>query len=144
MEVTAGITHVHRVETAATAVELLAGKWSIPVLIALSGGTRRFHELVADAEGISRRMLTMTLRRLERDGLVERHVYARIPARVEYQLSEIGETLLDALRPLEQWGERNLSEVSAARARFDRHLAFRHGETDRFSAEEPEPSPDPR
>lgn len=139
---------MHREESAGQVVELLAGKWSIPVLIALSTGTRRFHELVADAEGISRRMLTMTLRRLERDGLVERHVYARIPARVEYQLSEIGETLLLALRPLEQWGERNLSEVVAARARFDRQLAFRHGDSDRFSAEPdaeaPRPSPDLR
>lgn len=137
---------MHREETAGQVIELLGGKWSIPVLIALSTGTRRFHELVDDAEGISRRMLTMTLRRLERDGLVERHVYARIPARVEYQLSEIGETLLLALRPLEQWGDRNLSEVLAARARFDRQLAFRHGETERFSSEADAPrrSPDPR
>src|SRR5918994_5441831 len=72
------------------AVGVLAAKWSVLVLARLAQGTHRFNELLRQIDGVSRRMLSATLRQLERDGLVERHVYARVPARVGYELSRAG------------------------------------------------------
>src|ERR1041384_5736703 len=89
-----------------TGVNVLAAKWSVVVLTRLASGTHRFNELLRQIDGVSRRMLSATLRQLERDGLVERHVYARVPARVEYELSAAGEHLLVALVPLAGWGLR--------------------------------------
>ena len=80
-----------------SAVDVLNAKWSVLVLARLSRGTHRFGELLRAVDGVSRRMLSATLKQLERDGLVERHVYARVPARVEYELSSAGEELLVAL-----------------------------------------------
>ena len=77
-----------------SAVGVLAAKWSVLVLARLGEGTYRFNELLRQIDGVSRRMLSATLRQLERDGLVLRHVYARVPARVEYELSDTGEALL--------------------------------------------------
>ena len=75
------------------------------MLARLTSGTHRFNELLRQIDGVSRRMLSATLRQLERDGLVLRHVYARVPARVEYELSDTGEALLTALAPLLDWGK---------------------------------------
>ena len=107
------------------AVHVLAAKWSVVVLARLADGTQRFNELLRRIDGVSRRMLSATLRQLERDGLVERHVYARVPARVEYELSPLGENLLQALAPLAGWSLANRSHVSAARERFDRLQRWR-------------------
>jgi DNA-binding HxlR family transcriptional regulator len=107
------------------AVGVLAAKWSVSVLARLATGTRRFNELLREIDGVSRRMLSATLRRLERDGLVERHVYARVPARVEYELSGAGVELLSALLPLAGWGVENLEALAAARVRFDRLQLWR-------------------
>src|ERR687884_932226 len=82
------------------AVGVLSSKWSVAVLAELSEGTHRFNELLRHIDGISRRMLAVTLRRLEHHGLVERRVYASVPARVEYELTPVGEDLLAALAPL--------------------------------------------
>ncbi|HZB77979.1 MAG TPA: helix-turn-helix domain-containing protein, partial [Solirubrobacteraceae bacterium] len=87
------------------ALGVLGAKWSLAVLARLTGGTQRFNELSRAIDGVSRRMLSATLRQLERDGLVLRHVYARVPARVEYELSDSGEALLLALAPLLDWGK---------------------------------------
>ena len=111
------------------AVGVLAAKWSVLVLARLGCGTHRFNELLRQIDGVSRRMLSATLRQLERDGLVERHVYARVPARVEYELSPVGEHLLVALVPLAGWGLEHQSEVVDARERYDRLQAWRtHGD----------------
>src|SRR3954470_16911305 len=111
------------------AVGVLAAKWSVIVLARLGSGTHRFNELLRQVDGVSRRMLSATLRQLERDGLVERHVYARVPARVEYELSPAGEHLLVALVPLARWGLEHQSEVVDARERYDRLQAWRtHGD----------------
>jgi DNA-binding HxlR family transcriptional regulator len=107
------------------AVGVLAAKWSVVVLASLASGTRRFNELLRQIDGVSRRMLSSTLRQLERDGLVERHVYARVPARVEYELSPAGEHLLVALVPLAGWGLDHQAHVTAARERFDRLQQWR-------------------
>ena len=111
------------------AVGVLAAKWSVIVLARLGSGTHRFNELLRQIDGVSRRMLSATLRQLERDGLVERHVFARVPARVEYELSPAGEHLLVALVPLAGWGLEHRDEVVVAREKFDRLQAWRsHGE----------------
>src|ERR671930_1564889 len=107
------------------AVSVLAAKWSVIVLARLGDGTHRFNELLRQIDGVSRRMLSATLRQLERDGLVERHVYARVPARVGYELSPAGEQLLLALSPLAGWGVEHQGDVSSARERFDRLQAWR-------------------
>ena len=107
------------------AVGVLAAKWSVVVLTRLAEGTHRFNELLRQIDGVSRRMLSATLRQLERDGLVERHVYARVPARVEYELSPVGEHLLVALEPLAGWGLEHRIDVSNAREHFDRLQRWR-------------------
>jgi DNA-binding HxlR family transcriptional regulator len=108
-----------------SAVGVLAAKWSVVVLARLASGTHRFNELLRQIDGVSRRMLSATLRQLERDGLVERHVYARVPARVEYELSPVGEHLLAALAPLAGWGLEHQTDVVDARERYDRLQAWR-------------------
>ena len=90
------------------------------MLADLEAGTRRFNELLRDIDGVSRRMLSATLRRLERDGLVHRHVYARVPARVDYELSDAGQALLVALLPLAAWEAQHRDQLAGARDRFDR------------------------
>jgi len=109
------------------ALGVLGAKWSLSVLARLNEGTQRFNELLRQIDGVSRRMLSATLRQLERDGLVLRHVYARVPARVEYELSDSGEALLQALAPLLDWGQRHQEEIAAARERFDRLQLWRTG-----------------
>ena len=107
------------------AVGVLAAKWSVIVLARLGSGTHRFNELLRQIDGVSRRMLSATLRQLERDGLVERHVYARVPARVEYELSPAGAHLLVALVPLAGWGLEHDHEIADAREKFDRLQVWR-------------------
>ena len=108
------------VDALQSAVGVLAAKWSVTILTRLATGTFRFNELLRQIDGVSRRMLSATLRQLERDGLVQRHVYARVPARVEYELSAAGEELLSALMPLAGWGIEHADDVAAARMQFDR------------------------
>ena len=107
------------------ALGVLGAKWSLSVLARLTVGTHRFNELLRQIDGVSRRMLSATLRQLERDGLILRHVYARVPARVEYELSETGEALLMALSPLLDWGKLHQTEIAEARERFDRLQLWR-------------------
>jgi DNA-binding HxlR family transcriptional regulator len=91
------------------AVGVLSSKWSVAILAELSGGTRRFNELLRAIEGISRRMLAATLRRLEQDGLIVRRVFADVPVRVEYDLSHAGAALFTALLPLSGWALQHLA-----------------------------------
>jgi DNA-binding HxlR family transcriptional regulator len=108
---------------------VLGAKWSISVLYGLGTGTLRFSELLRRIDGVSRRMLAATLRQLERDGLILRHVYARVPARVEYELSDAGEALLAALVPLADWHGAHRERIIEARERYDRIEAWRaHGD----------------
>lgn len=95
-------------------------KWSLYVIHLLgTQGTSRFSELRRQIEGISQRMLTVTLRGLERDGLVHRTVYAEVPPRVEYELTPLGATLRGAVGELVVWSVEHLSEIDAARERYD-------------------------
>ncbi|SRR6266511_924479 len=95
-------------------------KWSVYVLYVLGkDGTLRFTALRARIEGISQRMLTVTLRGLERDGLVARTVYAEVPPRVEYALTTLGSTLSGMVCGLVEWSNAHLKEIDAARANYD-------------------------
>ena len=96
---------------------LIADRWSMLVLYALSRRVRRHGELKRMIGGISQKMLTQTLRALERDGLVERTVYDVVPPRVDYALTPLGRSLLAPLRAICRWAERHLPRVRAARAR---------------------------
>src|SRR5580698_7376619 len=94
-------------------------KWSILVIAMLDQGTRRFTELRREVEGISQRMLALTLRQLERDGLVERTVYPVVPPKVEYRLTDLGSTLLESVRGLVSWAVEHRGQVAAARVAYD-------------------------
>jgi DNA-binding HxlR family transcriptional regulator len=95
-------------------------KWSVYVIHVLGdAGTLRFNELRGRVEGISQRMLTVTLRGMERDGLVTRTVYPEVPPRVEYALTKLGRTLRQLVRGLVEWSGAHLTEVDAARAAYD-------------------------
>ena len=100
-------------------LDLIGDKWSLLVIVLLERGTRRFMELRRDIGPISQRMLTRTLRQLEQDGLVERTVYPTVPPRVDYTLTPLGQTLLDATQPLVRWAIAHRGEVFAARKRYD-------------------------
>jgi len=101
-------------------LELIADQWSMLVIVALQKDTKRFSQLHAKIDGISKKMLTQTLRSLERDGLVKRVVYPVIPPMVEYSLTALGQTLIDPIWALRDWSEQYIEEVEHARAEYDR------------------------
>jgi DNA-binding HxlR family transcriptional regulator len=96
-------------------LEILADKWTPLVLYVLSDGAHRYNELLKRCDGISRKMLTQTLRRLQRDGLVRRIVYPVVPPHTEYNLTDLGESLMAPLAGLCAWGARHLPQIDAAR-----------------------------
>jgi DNA-binding HxlR family transcriptional regulator len=98
---------------------LIGDKWSIMVIGQLRDGTLRFGELHRAVTGISQRMLTLTLRRLERDGLLTRTVHATVPPRVDYTLTELGTTLLDSVAALSAWAIAHRHEINDHRGRYD-------------------------
>lgn len=100
-------------------LDRLADKWSLLVVELLGQGSQRFTHLRRDIDGISQRMLTLTLRRLERDGLVRRTVHPVVPPRVDYELTPLGRTLLDAIAPLVAWTRQHRTEIAEARAAYD-------------------------
>ncbi len=94
-------------------------KWSVQLVALLRNGPKRFTDLRRAIEGISQRMLTLTLRGLERDGLVTRTVYPTIPPRVDYELTPLGKTLLTPILQLAAWAEAHRFEIQDARQRYD-------------------------
>ncbi|WP_236792474.1 helix-turn-helix domain-containing protein [Amycolatopsis sp. GM8] len=111
-----------RLAEACPIVEVLdhvAGKWSVGIIVAAADGPIRFTELERAVDGISRRMLTLTLRKLERDGLLVRTVYPTVPPKVEYTLTEMARELYSSLRGLLDWAERHRGEIAQARAAYD-------------------------
>jgi DNA-binding HxlR family transcriptional regulator len=97
-------------------LDLIADRWTAIVIYALARGTMRFGQLQREI-GLSQKVLTDTLRALERDGLVQRTVYAVVPPKVEYRLTELGASLIEPLSALCRWAEQRLGEVQEARAR---------------------------
>jgi DNA-binding HxlR family transcriptional regulator len=100
-------------------LDRIGDKWSVYVIDALASGTRRFSELRREVDGISQRMLTVTLRALERDGLIVRHVYPVIPPRVEYSLTPLGRSLLAIVEALVAWSADHVNDVERARYHYD-------------------------
>ena len=94
---------------------MIGGRWKIPLIFHLQAGARRFSELSRALKGVSQKVLTQQLREMERDGLVTRRVYAQVPPRVEYSLTELGVSLDRALAPLGEWGERHLDHIVRCR-----------------------------
>jgi DNA-binding HxlR family transcriptional regulator len=95
-------------------------KWSVLIIVLLGGGTKRFNEIKRMVGGISQRMLTLTLRGLERDGLVTRTIYPTIPPRVDYELTGLGRSLWAAVEPLGLWARGHVKEIHTARDKFDK------------------------
>jgi DNA-binding HxlR family transcriptional regulator len=104
-------------------LDRVGDKWTLNVIYELREGSRRFTDLKRAIDGISQRMLTVTLRSLERDGLVERTVYATVPPRVDYRLTTLGQTLLKSAWELIDWATTHAVEIDSARKRFDRRPA---------------------
>lgn len=100
-------------------LDRLASKWAVLVIDALHDGTMRFSELRRRLDGVSQKMLTETLRSLERDGFVTRKVYASVPPKVEYTLTPLGASLHEPVSALRHWSERHINEVERAQARHD-------------------------
>jgi DNA-binding HxlR family transcriptional regulator len=94
-------------------------KWSVLVVSTLGGGPMRFNEIRRGLGSISQRMLTLTLRGLERDGLVKRTVFPTVPPRVDYELTALGCSLLKPVNDLSDWARRNRAAMEQARAKFD-------------------------
>ena len=102
---------------------VLSSKWAVGVLLALGDGTRRYHELLAELAPISEKVLTQTLRTMERDGLIAREVHPEVPPRVEYELTPVGASLAVPMRALAAWGLKYGGEVEASRRRYDERRA---------------------
>jgi DNA-binding HxlR family transcriptional regulator len=98
---------------------LMTSKWSVDVLLALGDGTRRYHELLYELEPISEKVLTQTLRAMERDGLLTRTVHAQVPPRVDYELTPLGGSLTDPIAALTDWAETHVSVILSARDDYD-------------------------
>ncbi|NTZ83193.1 helix-turn-helix transcriptional regulator [Burkholderia metallica] len=104
-------------------LDRIGDKWSMLMIMELATRSQRFSELRRSVPDISKRMLTQTLRDLERDGLVTRHVFPTKPPSVEYRLAPLGQSLLDPMAALVDWADRSYSDIHAARVRFDGALA---------------------
>src|ERR1035437_8698482 len=100
-------------------LDLVADKWSLYTVSYLGDGPRRFTELKRGIDGISQRMLTVTLRGLERDGIIERTVYNVMPPHVAYELTTMGQTLSQATAPLIDWSVQHLQDIDTARVPYD-------------------------
>jgi DNA-binding HxlR family transcriptional regulator len=103
----------------AQVLDRIGDKWTVLVVGILSGGPQRFTTILRTIGGVSHRMLTLTLRGLERDGLVTRTVYPSIPPKVEYELTDLGCSLIEPLKSLSSWGRKNRPAIEDARIRFD-------------------------
>ena len=100
-------------------LDALSDKWVTLVLTALADSPRRYSELSRTIAGVSQKMLTQTLRTLERDGLVSRAITVSVPVRVDYELTPLGRTLLPVVRAIKDWSETHIAAVHAARAAYD-------------------------
>ena len=109
-------------------LDLIGDKWAALIVGVLEGQPLRFANLHRRIGGISQKMLTQNLRRLERDGLVNRKVYAEVPPRVEYSLTPMGETLCVPLRMLRNWAEEHVDSIQAAQRRYDEVIALKQAE----------------
>ncbi|MGX5360124.1 winged helix-turn-helix transcriptional regulator [Kocuria sp. KH4] len=103
-------------------LDRIGDRWTVLVVGALTDGPLRFSQLAARIDGVSQKMLTQTLRALERDGLVTRTVYPQVPPRVEYELTEAGTTLQEPLKALADWATTHMPTILTARQQYDAAL----------------------
>jgi DNA-binding HxlR family transcriptional regulator len=115
----------HRCLALREVLNRVGDKWSIQIVAMLGEDRRRFSDLRRSIDGISQRMLTLTLKGLERDGLVTRTVYPTIPPRVEYELTELGRTLRAPIQALAEWSESSRGAIQQARDLYDAREARR-------------------
>ncbi len=101
-------------------LDRVGDKWTVLVVSALAAQTLRFTELRNRISGVAPKVLTQTLRALERDGVLRRRVYAEVPPRVEYSLTPLGRSLIEPITAVQDWAEGHVSSVIAARERYDR------------------------
>ena len=126
---------LHVAEDCRAVSEVLArvgDKWTVLVVSTLGDGPKRFNELRKALGSISQRMLTLTLRGLERDGLVTRTVYPTIPPRVDYELTKLGHSLLEPVSELGGWARKNRAAIAEARDRFDKDAGKREQKLSSF------------
>jgi len=116
------LVHSHMDCPAAKLFDRMASRWTVPVLALISERPIRFNQLRRELDGISQKMLSLTLKTLERDGFVSRTATATVPLTVEYRLTSLGRTLIDAFAPVRAWSESNYLNVVEAQARFDQRL----------------------
>ena len=116
------VTDLEMIRGTRAVVDLLSSKWSIDVLYLLANGTRRYSEVFYEVGEISKKTLTQTLRALERDGLIARHVYAEVPPKVEYSLTPLGWSMTGTLMAMYEWAAEHLDHVEAARVRHEDEL----------------------
>ena len=100
-------------------LDRIADKWTMLVIVALEHGTLRFSEVRRSIDGITQKMLTQTLRALERDGIVDREVIATVPVTVRYSLTPLGHSLADAVGVIREWAYANMDAIDAARAAYE-------------------------
>ncbi|MGF1910891.1 helix-turn-helix transcriptional regulator [Vibrio kasasachensis] len=105
------------------ALDRIADKWTVLIVVSLMQETKRFGELRKDIEGISQKMLTQTLRGMERDGLVNRKIYPVIPPKVEYSLTESGKSLIPILLDIRDWSQINAESIFLSRREYDKKLS---------------------
>src|SRR3984893_9818878 len=118
-------------------------KWTVLIVVLLGDGPKRFNEMKRMVGGISQRMLTFTLRGLERDGLVTRTVFPTTPQRVDYELTKLGSTLWEAVEPLSSWARAHVSEILTSRERFDGKDAGYTPDSGRIAASQRTEGPGP-
>jgi DNA-binding HxlR family transcriptional regulator len=105
---------------ARTVLDRIGDRWSVMVLLILAEHKRlRFTQLKNYVEGVTPKVLTQSLRAMERDGLIDRYIYAEVPPRVEYELTQLGESLLHAVSTIASWSEDNVAEIMKARTKYD-------------------------
>jgi len=124
----------HDCRAVSAILQRIGDKWSVLIITRLGEGSRRFNEIKRMIGGISQRMLTLTLRNLERDGLVSRTVTPTVPPRVDYALTDLGRDLLIPVSALGQWAIEHTPCIAAARARFDASEAAETPQQQRVSA----------
>jgi DNA-binding HxlR family transcriptional regulator len=101
-------------------LDRLADKWALLILVRLAVGEARFNQLRREIEGVSQKVLSQTLKRLERDGLVSRQAFPTVPVTVEYRLTDLGRTLRESVIPFSRWAEAHMDDILKAQGRFDR------------------------
>ncbi len=119
-QVTALDVHSEDCRGVSSILARVGDKWSVLIIVLLGDGPKRFNEIKRLVGGISQRMLTLTLRGLERDGLVTRTLYPSIPPRVDYELTSLGRSLWTAVEPLGNWARDHIADIHQARMKFDR------------------------